>query len=63
MYEIACAWCVLVNKTYLLQKMVRNYKKKRLEEVDESNMEKAVLEVVSGNMKLRRAAEIYYTIE
>lgn len=39
--------------------MVRNYKKKRLEEVDEDNMEKAVLEVLSGNMKLRRAAAIF----
>lgn len=40
-------------------KMVRNYKKKRNSEIDEQDMKTAILKLVTGQMKLRRAANTY----
>lgn len=39
--------------------MVRHYKKKREKEIDEQDMKTAVLQVITGQMKLRQAADTY----
>lgn len=39
--------------------MVRTYKKKQEGAVNEEDVQKAVLNVVNGSLKLRRAADIY----
>lgn len=39
--------------------MVRNYKKKRESEVNEEDVNNAIHKVITGEMKLRRAADTY----
>lgn len=41
-------------------KMVRNYKKKRQDEVHKDDMKKAVLKVVGGTIKLRHAGVAFH---
>lgn len=39
--------------------MVRNYKKKREGEINEDDMENAIIQVISGHMGLRQAADAF----
>ncbi|KAJ8720541.1 hypothetical protein PYW08_006006 [Mythimna loreyi] len=48
---------LVLDKVLNAGKMVRNYKKKRDQDVNEEDISNAILAVVDGNMKLRKAAE------